>query len=292
MPKVILLPVSGSAADTEVFATALAVARLFDSHIIALHARPDVRRDIAGLASSDGGMAAGIDGMITSMEDDADTHQQAASGSWHAFCAQNGIAVSDTPVAKGITSEWVSEIGAEADWIAAYGRTADLVVVGRGEASWGPDYVLMEAALMDTGTPALIAALPADGLPAPALDSVIGIAWKDTREAAGAVRAALPFLRTARHVTIFNVPETDEGSDKSVVRLAKALRWYNPNVSVQPLLEHTRPAVTVLLDAAVQAGCGLLVMGGYGHSRLMEAVFGGFTRDVLAAAPLPVLVTH
>ena len=45
----------------------------------------------------------------------------------------------------------------EADWLAEYGRTADLIVVGRGEAKWGPDYVLMEAALMDTGKPVLIA---------------------------------------------------------------------------------------------------------------------------------------
>jgi nucleotide-binding universal stress UspA family protein len=36
----------------------------------------------------------------------------------------------------------------------------------------------------------------------------------------------------------------------------------------------------------------LLVMGGYGHSRLREWVFGGFTQLVLADAPLPVLIAH
>jgi nucleotide-binding universal stress UspA family protein len=33
-------------------------------------------------------------------------------------------------------------------------------------------------------------------------------------------------------------------------------------------------------------------MGGYGHGRLREAVFGGFTRAVLERAPLPVLMAH
>jgi nucleotide-binding universal stress UspA family protein len=70
------------------------------------------------------------------------------------------------------------------------------------------------------------------------------------------------------------------------------LGWHNANVRIRPLLERSRPPVAVLLDAAVQAGCSLLVMGGYGHSRLREAVFGGFTREVLKTAPLPVMLSH
>ena len=37
-------------------------------------------------------------------------------------------------------------------------------------------------------------------------NGVVGIAWKDTREAAGAIRAAMPFIEAASHVTIFTVP--------------------------------------------------------------------------------------
>ena len=48
------------------------------------------------------------------------------------------------------------------------------------------------------------------------------------------------------------------------------------------------------MEAAVGPGVGatLLVMGGYGHARLREAVFGGFTRHVLAGADIPVLMAH
>jgi nucleotide-binding universal stress UspA family protein len=291
MPRIVLLPVSGSTADPEVFAMALTIARSFDSHLVALHVRPDVRRDIASLAASDGGMTAGIDTMIDRMEADADAREKAASDGWQAFCSENNIAAADTPREKGVTSEWVTEVGVEADWLAEYGRAADLVVVGRGEEKWGPDYVLMEAALMDTGKPVLIAPRAAGATMAP-VSGVVGIAWKDTREAGGAVRAAMPFLRAAGQVIVFVVPEHGEDSDKSHLRLVRMLRWHNPNITIQALSGGDRAPVALLLDAAAKASCGLLVMGGYGHTRLREAVFGGFTRAVLEAAPLPVLMAH
>jgi nucleotide-binding universal stress UspA family protein len=287
MPKVVLLPVSGTTADPEVFAMALTVARSFHSHLVALHVRPDVRRDIASLASSDGGMTAGIDTLLEQMEADADTREKAASDAWHTFCSHNNIAGADAPGATGVTAEWASEVGVEADWLAEYGRTADLIVVGRGEEKWGPDFVLMEAALMDTGKPVLIAPRTA-GSPMP---GVVGIAWKDTRESAGAVRAAMAFLPAASQVIVFIVPEGENG-DKSHLRLVRMLRWHNANITIQSLNGDGHAPVALLLNAAAKANCGLLVMGGYGHTRLREAVFGGFTRAVLEAAPLPVLMAH
>jgi nucleotide-binding universal stress UspA family protein len=51
------------------------------------------------------------------------------------------------------------------------------------------------------------------------------------------------------------------------------------------------PAET-LLAAARAAGADLLVMGGYGHSRMREVIFGGFTRHMLSGADLPILMVH
>jgi nucleotide-binding universal stress UspA family protein len=288
MPRIVLLPVSGTTADPEAFAMALTVARSFDSHLVALHVRPDVRRDIASLASSDGGMTAGIDTLMERMEADADTREKAASDAWSKFCSQNNIAGTDAPGPTGVTAEWVNEVGVEADWLAEYGRTADLIVVGRGEEQWGPDFVLMEAALMDTGKPVMIAPRSA-GAP---ISGVIGIAWKDTRESAGAVRAAMPFLQAAGQVIVFIVPEGDDTGNKSHLRLVRMLRWHNANITIQSLSGKDQAPAALLLDAAAKAKCGLLVMGGYGHTRLREAVFGGFTRAMLEAAPLPVLMAH
>jgi nucleotide-binding universal stress UspA family protein len=36
----------------------------------------------------------------------------------------------------------------------------------------------------------------------------------------------------------------------------------------------------------------LIVMGGYGHSRLREFILGGATRGILAEMTVPVLMSH
>ena len=42
----------------------------------------------------------------------------------------------------------------------------------------------------------------------------------------------------------------------------------------------------------MEAGCDLVVMGGYGHSRVREMILGGVTRHMLASATVPVLMAH
>ncbi len=291
MLRNILLPVSGAAADGAVFALALAVARSFGAHLIGLHVRPDARSDVASLAASDGGMTAGIDTLMEQMERDADIQEKAATEGWNSFCSQNNISGTEAPGPDGVTSEWAIEVGTEADWVAEYGRTSDLIVVGRGEEKWGTDYVLMEAALMDTGKPILIAPRALSTAVAKG-GGTVGIAWKNTREAGAAVRAATPFLRKAGQVIVFIVPESEEDTDRSHLRLVRMLRWHNPQVTIQALNGDTHSPAKVLLDAAMKADSVMLVMGGYGHTRLREAVFGGVTRAIMENAPLPVLMTH
>lgn len=290
MFKLILLPLRGEAADAPAVATSLAVARLFDSHVSALHVRPDVEQDMAALAAADMGMAAGLEPALSRMESHAAAHEQAAVATWHAFCTEGGLVQTDQPNAPGPTTSFQTEIGDEAEWVASLGRTADLIVAGRGGNAVG-DIGVLETVLLQSGKPLLIAPdrIPAGG---PNLAGSVGIAWKDSRESAMAVAAALPFLRKARRVLIFCVPEDGEAPDHSPARLAHALRWHTGDVAVKLLPRGTRSPAAVLLKAAADLGCGLLVMGGYGHTRLREAVFGGFTRAVLEAAPMPVLMAH
>jgi nucleotide-binding universal stress UspA family protein len=46
------------------------------------------------------------------------------------------------------------------------------------------------------------------------------------------------------------------------------------------------------LATAAEVGAGLLVMGGYSHSRVRELILGGVTAHVLRDAALPVLMVH
>jgi len=47
-----------------------------------------------------------------------------------------------------------------------------------------------------------------------------------------------------------------------------------------------------LLDAGEKLGADLLVVGGYGHSRLREFIIGGATQHIRSHATIPVLMAH
>jgi nucleotide-binding universal stress UspA family protein len=288
MPKLILLPATGTKDDDAVFATALAAARLFDSHLTALHVRPDIRREIATMAGADMGLGAGLDSMIAGLEAEADAREKAAATAWTTFREAHGIPIADSPGTPGVTGQFLREIGNAADWLAEHGRTSDLIVAGREREGGLVAMDVLEAALMDSGKPLLIAP---ETIPAP-LDGPVAIAWKNTRESAKAVSAALPFIRHGRGVVILTVQEADEAdADPSPARLAQALRWHT-TAEVRSLRRGGDSAVEAMLRAAQDARATLLVMGGYGHTRLREAVFGGFTRAVMENAPIPVLMAH
>lgn len=288
MGQFILLPATGKPADAPVFATALAAARLLAGHLAFLHVRPDVQQEIALLAATDFGMGTGIERVITDLEAEADAHEHAAAQGWRDFCRQASLAPGDAPGPAGITVEWLHEVGRPAAWIAEHGRTADLVVTGRFRDDGVIGLDVMESALMETGRPVLIAP---ESMPDPLVD-LVAIAWKNTAEAASAVAAARPFLRQARRVVVFTVEEPGGQPDESPRRLVRNLLWQNPNTSLACLRRGERQPVDALWEAVTRAGASLLVMGGYGHARLREAMFGGFTRAVLEQAPIPVLMAH
>jgi nucleotide-binding universal stress UspA family protein len=54
-----------------------------------------------------------------------------------------------------------------------------------------------------------------------------------------------------------------------------------------------RQVSDALTESALEAGCDLLIMGGYGHSRVRELVLGGVTQDMLRKdTNLPILIAH
>ena len=70
------------------------------------------------------------------------------------------------------------------------------------------------------------------------------------------------------------------------------------------LARHALPADIVRMDAdradiqptilsiAADTGLDLIVMGGYGHSRLGERILGGVTRGMLKSMTVPTLMSH
>lgn len=288
MLNYILVPATGSEEDAPAFNAAVAVARRWNAHLAFLHVRVDARQVLIAVAAGDMGGGAGYDDLLSTIEAEAADQQAKALDAVRAFCDREGIALDRDPGADGVTAEWLSETGDEPTWLARHGRTADLLVPGRAREGEPVAMNVLEAALMSTGRPMLLA-------PARTPETIggtVAIAWKDTAEAAHAVSAATPFIDAAERVVILSVQETRDVDDRSCERLCHALRWRNRNVGVQRCVAGEVPAATVMLDAAAKLGADLLVMGGYSHSRVREMVLGGFTRHVLHGADLPVLMAH
>jgi nucleotide-binding universal stress UspA family protein len=311
MFRYILVPATGAATDAAVFRTALAIARLDAAHLAFLHVRQDMQQTVLAVAGGDLG-GAGYGGIIDSVQGEVEARQARAHDAVAAFCAREQVTLGDrngrrragqvpyctreqatlveTPVGGVASASWHAEAGDAPQCLAAHGRTADLTVLGRMCDGEKVALHLMETVLLETGRPLLIA--PA--IARPSIGRHIAIAWKDSAEAARAVAAAMPLLPLAETVTIFAVQETSDTHNDSDAgtRLRNALSWHNSATILRSVPRTNHDPVEVLLSLVEADGADLLVMGGYSHSRLREAMFGGFTRRVLLAAGLPVLMAH
>jgi nucleotide-binding universal stress UspA family protein len=267
-------------------AAALAVARRCAAHIDAVHVRIDPVA-VAVASSVEGGVGGPLlESVIAQLEQDSRAREASATPMFAEFCAREGIAAAATPAEAGAgpSGEFHVETGEELLWVAACGRTADLMGVSGSDVT---ARATLDAVPLETGRPLLI---PSAAHPAPAVAGRVAIAWKPTPQAARAVAAATPFLEAAKEIVVISVEEEDAPRDDPG-RLLRTLARHGFKADPQRLSPGPRGSAETLLAAATEQA-GLLVMGGYGHTRIREWVFGGFTQRVLADAPMPALVAH
>ena len=121
----------------------------------------------------------------------------------------------------------------------------------------------------------------------------IGICWDGSRLAARAVRDAAPFLARAAEIVIITVNETDAVSgEASAAGLARHLGRRGLSTRTVGLSAARADIQPTILSLAADESLDLLVMGGYGHSRLQERLLGGVTRAMLEAMTVPALMSH
>ncbi len=164
-------------------------------------------------------------------------------------------------------------------------------MLGRPGRDTEAGHDLIEAILFQSGRPLL---LTPERLTHPLLATIV-VAWKDTPEAAHAVAAATPLIEQAERVMVCktdeDVHDDDPERDSSCARLVRTLLRHNRHVTARHVASDGREPVDTLIDAIADEA-SLLVTGAYGHGRLREAVFGGFTRRVSSDGNLPVLLAH
>lgn len=198
----------------------------------------------------------------------------------------------------GLVGEWrriESATSAVSYDVIAHGRCCDLIIAGQVplDEDSTPSFAEPETLLMECGRPVLV--VPSVGK----YDSIgnnILVAWNGSREGARAVFDALPLLQRAKGVRLIwvNPGEEQGGGIKGVAgsELAATLARHKVNVEASRSVNTSISVADELLARASDESADLLVMGGYGHSRVREYVFGGATRGILQHMTLPVLLSH
>ena len=214
----------------------------------------------------------------------------AARGAFEEACKQAGIALADGPgQGKAVSARWIELTGRRDELIPGRARLSDLTVLPRSHDQAPPELgAVLEATLFRAGRPLLV--LPPSG--AAERGNTIAIAWNGGTEAARAVGWALPFLERASAVHCLTAPSR-RTSAAVADDLADYLGWRGIACVRHAVAAQEGETVgAALLRIASEVGADLLVMGGYGRTRLSELVLGGVTRHVLAEAEVPLLISH
>lgn len=184
------------------------------------------------------------------------------------------------------------DFGAAGSALGLRARHADVSIVARPvKADSGSPQVILEAALFNSGRPVII--VPPDWTRGPIGKNIL-FAWKPTREAARALGDADDLIVNADQVSVVTVdarPSRDYGEQPGA-DIAAHMAYRGAKVKLFNLDSAGRSETGAILDQALVVGADLIVMGGYGRSRMSELIFGGVTREILKNSSIPVLMAH
>ena len=192
----------------------------------------------------------------------------------------------------GYTCRAITELQAEAATIlGATARLYDLSVVAQPEFERDTfDNTLAQEILFQSGGPVLFMPYTFTGQ---FHARRVGICWDGSRLAARAVRDAMPLLEQAEAIAIITINEASSvPAEASAAHLVRYLARLGVPTAIDRLKTAKADTQSSILSLAADESLNLLVMGGYGHSRLKETVFGGVTREMLKSMTVPTLMSH
>ena len=254
---------------------AIRLARQHDAHLVALHA-------IAPFEPSGYVLAEMGSAVIEAQKHAATAELARTEGEFSKQASAAGL--------RNI--EWRTAIDDPVDAMTLHARYADLVVIGQTDASERSNIAgdFPERLVLAAGRPVLI--LPSFGSFG-TIGKRILVAWNPSREATRAVTDAIPLLRLAHNVHVMAInPLRGEHGSVPGADIGLYLARHGVRVEVKVDNGAEIDVGNELLSRAADLDADLIVMGGYGHSRLKEWVLGGATRTVLESMTVPVLMSH
>lgn len=177
--------------------------------------------------------------------------------------------------------------------IAAQAGYCDLVVISQPDPEGPRDLAadLPQIVMLNCARPVLI--IPYAGH-FEQIGKHVLVAWDGSLAASRAISSALPLLQRAGKVTValFNrKSRSAAGGGQPGSDIALYLARHGVKVEVSP--QQTDFDIgNALLSMAADIDSDMIVMGGYGHTRLREFMAGGVTDTVLKTMTVPVFMVH
>ena len=170
------------------------------------------------------------------------------------------------------------------DFATEQARLYDLILAQSG-ASFA---AIAEALIFGAGRPVV---LYPDGACSGRIEHV-AIAWDGSRAAARALADAAFFIDAALQVSVLSVLGDKPMDQNAASLLADTFVSRGVKSEAFAFQARERSIGDDIQSKAQELRADLLVMGGFGHSRLREFVLGGATADILSKPMLPVLMSH
>jgi nucleotide-binding universal stress UspA family protein len=283
----ILVPVTGSARDAVALGNAFQIAKPFAAHVEALFVHRDLREAIPYTEVPLSPQI--VQDIVDAAEALRKNASESARASFSAAASEAGVKVMDVPARIGTaTASYREAVGHLAQVTADASVLSDLVVFPpvNGADNSGVHDAFVRV-LTKVGRPVLLSAQKKPEH----IGRRVAIGWDGRSAAAKALAAALPILEKAEAAELVSIGSSpaDAGSMEDARNF---LALHEIRCSERVIARGTRPIADTLLDAACGSGFDLLVVGGYGHSRLVESIFGGVTESIVSHPHLPILMVH
>jgi nucleotide-binding universal stress UspA family protein len=275
MIKDVMVWLDGSIADEVRLAAAEDIARIFQGHIIGLFLNP-----LPSPVPAEGDPAGVVrEAELMELAREAGDRMEAMLG--------RRLARLNHPVEIRRFDVFAHDI---ANIASREARSADTFVAIRPNGSLDPDR-LVEGVLFGSGRHLIL--VPEEKRDSADFDRIL-VAWSGSREATRALAEAMPYLHKAKKVIVVVV--TDEPAiEHQAVQGTEAinhLKHHGIDAALHRAKSRDGDVGAELIAEAERQHADLIVMGGYGHSRLREWLLGGVTYDLMHEAPVPLLVAH
>lgn len=274
MIKDIVVHLTGSEEDEVRLQAAETVAGLFDAHLTGLlvHVEPEL------ITAPDTVYADILQSMMEEARTTTDQRRKALSRRFSHLAGPHDLRT---------VSAVASAVG---DALARESLASDMFIGTRPYGDPEKNHKVEETVLFGSAGPCLF--LPPNKPTLRSIDNIL-IAWKTRREAARAVKNALPFLKIAKQVTLGIVTDEveEESHTLSGADIARLLSRHGIKPEIKEL-SGWHSASEALLHEVASSGAHMVVAGAFGRPRWQQRLIGGVTRDLLTRCEVPVLMSR